>query len=90
VITDRPEQARAAVHRIFGANDSLPSYRRVMEREGVGGVAELALIGDESAVGEQLFRLSEIGVHEFAANIVAAGDDRERTWKFLSREALKR
>ena len=39
----------------------------MMDREGVGGVGDLAIVGDESEVGAQLDRLIEIGVTDFCA-----------------------
>jgi 5,10-methylenetetrahydromethanopterin reductase len=77
---------RARVHKNFGSNDELPSYRKVREREGGRGIADIAVIGDESAVAEELTRFAELGVTEFAANIVArSAEDEDRTWEFLTK-----
>ncbi|WP_370615292.1 LLM class flavin-dependent oxidoreductase [Mumia qirimensis] len=82
-VTDDVDAARAAIHRKLGANDALPSYQRVLEREGADGVAALSLVGDEATVAGQLHRFADAGVTEFAAHVVARGDDDERTWRFL-------
>lgn len=86
-VTDDEDAARAAIHRKLGANDALPSYQKVLEREGAPGIAALSLVGDERSVGEQLDRFADAGVTEFAAHVVAAGSDDDRTWRFLAERA---
>ncbi|MGH1565270.1 LLM class flavin-dependent oxidoreductase [Mumia sp. DW29H23] len=86
-VTDDVEAARAAIHRKLGANDALPSYQRVLAREGADGIAAMSLVGDEEAIAGQLRRLSESGVTELAAHVVARGGDDERTWRFLGEVA---
>ncbi|UMG91295.1 LLM class flavin-dependent oxidoreductase [Nocardioides sp. TF02-7] len=44
-VTDDEPAGRAAIHRKLGANDALPSYQRVLAREGVDGIAALSLVG---------------------------------------------
>src|SRR6185503_17275957 len=51
--------ARAAAATQFQVYGGLPSYRAMLDREGAEGPADVALVGDESAVGEQLDRLAE-------------------------------
>jgi F420-dependent oxidoreductase-like protein len=83
-VTDDPAAARAHIHRRLGANDRLPSYRRVLEREGVTGLADLSVVGTPAEVRARLARLEELGVTDFAAHPLAAGDrDRQRTWELL-------
>lgn len=84
-VTDNVTDTRARVQKNFGSNDDLPSYRKVREREGGRGIADIALIGDESTVMEELARFEALGVTEFAANIVAGPDDEDRTWEFLTK-----
>jgi 5,10-methylenetetrahydromethanopterin reductase len=45
----------------------LPSYRAMLDREGAGGPADVAIVGDESAVGEQLERIADAGATDFLA-----------------------
>jgi 5,10-methylenetetrahydromethanopterin reductase len=88
-ITDDAESARATVHKWFGVNDSLPTYQKVLAREGVGSMAELALIGGEDEVNGRLDEFAASGVTDFAANISAAGPDTDRTWEFLAARAAQ-
>lgn len=74
-VCDDPAGARERAGRAFQVYGALPSYRAMMDREGVEGPAELAIVGDESAVGEQLLRLEEIGVTDFLAALFPVGDD---------------
>jgi len=61
----------ATAFQIYGA---LPSYRAMLDREGADGPADVALVGDEDAVGEQLERLSGLGVTDFLAAAYPVGD----------------
>lgn len=88
-VTDDVEGARAAIHRKFGMHDGLPSYQMVFAREGVSSTAEISLVGNETEVGAALDRFEALGVTEFAAHLVAKGDDRARTWAFLSARAAE-
>lgn len=71
--TAAARQAAASQFEIYG---SLPSYRAMLDREGASGPADVALVGDESAVGEALQRLAESGATDFlAAPFRVPGDD---------------
>lgn len=83
-VTDDEAAARAGIHTKLGAHDGLPSYQRVLRREGVTGVAGVAVVGDEASVDRQLERFAAAGVTEFAAHVVASGPDLDRTWSYLA------
>jgi len=71
--TAAARQAAASQFEIYG---SLPSYRAMLDREGASGPADVALVGDESAVGEALQRLGESGATDFlAVPFRVPGDD---------------
>ena len=59
--------ARASAGRSFQIYGMLPSYRAMLDREGADGPANVAIVGDESAVGEALDRLAEAGATDFLA-----------------------
>ena len=59
--------AREVARRMFKTYASLPSYRAMLDREGAAGPAEVAVIGDEDAIGEQLMRFAELGATDFVA-----------------------
>jgi 5,10-methylenetetrahydromethanopterin reductase len=73
-VTDDAEAARRHAGQAFQIYGSLPSYRSMMDREGVEGPAQLAVVGDEAAVEEQLARLEQIGVTDFLAAMFPVGD----------------
>lgn len=74
-VTEEVAAARETASRAFQIYGALPSYRAMLDREGVDGPANVALVGDEDAVGEQLQRLAEIGVADFVAAPFAVGSD---------------
>src|SRR6185295_1507470 len=49
--------ARVTAAQQFQIYGALPSYRAMLDREGAEGPADVALVGDEAAVGEALHRL---------------------------------
>jgi len=84
-VTDDTAAGRAQVDRLLGANDALPSYQKVLRREGVTGVAELAIVGPPQEVEAQLRAFAEAGATDFAAHVVGPeARDRERTWEVLA------
>jgi F420-dependent oxidoreductase-like protein len=62
----------------------LPSYRAMLDKEGLAGPADLALVGDEKTLDAGLARLRSAGVTDFIASIVPceAGAD-ARTLDYL-------
>jgi 5,10-methylenetetrahydromethanopterin reductase len=90
-VTEDVAAARERAGRAFQMYGSLPSYRAMLDREGVEGPDAIAIVGDEDAVGEQLRRLAAIGVTELLAVPFPVGSDRtgslERTRALLLRVA---
>jgi len=74
---------RAAAGLAFYA--SIPSYRAVLDREGVTSPAEVAIIGDEREVEHAITRLADAGVTHFVANTSSftTAEERARTIGFL-------
>ena len=68
-VTDHPERARARADRLFQHYAVLPSYIAMLEREGVDSPGGIAVVGDESAVEDQLRYLADIGATDFLATI---------------------
>ncbi len=76
--------AREAVAKSFAIYGSLPSYRAMLDREGAGGPADIALLGDEKALRAQVGRLRDAGVTDFDAAVTPVEDGAaERTLEFL-------
>ena len=68
-VTEHTERARARADRLFQHYAVLPSYRAVLEREGVESPGEIAIVGDESAVEDRLRSLADIGATDLLATI---------------------
>lgn len=84
-LVDNIEGARTAVAEQFSIYGSLPSYRKMFDREGVTGAADIAILGDAAFLKETLNRLADIGVTDFMANPVSANEDAvDRTVDFLT------
>jgi F420-dependent oxidoreductase-like protein len=66
VTTDR-EAAAIRAAETFAAYGALPSYRAMLDREGVAGPADIAIIGAAHEIQERIASLADIGVTDFAA-----------------------
>jgi len=66
--------ARELAGRVFKTYASLPAYRAMLDREGAAGPAEVAVVGDADAIGEQLSRLADAGATDFIASPYALGE----------------
>ncbi|HEY5625475.1 MAG TPA: LLM class F420-dependent oxidoreductase [Dehalococcoidia bacterium] len=74
-VTDDPDTARQRVANLFAVYGSLPNYRRMLDIEGVGGPKDLAIVGNEAQVEQQLRDLASAGPTEFvAASFPTDGD----------------
>lgn len=82
-VTDDPDGARERAARAFSIYDTLPSYKAMLEREGVGGPADVAIVGDEATVTAGIERLADIGVTDLAAVEFGSRDTRPRTRDLL-------
>lgn len=69
--------ARDAVARNLTIYGQLPSYRAMLDREGVTGPADLAILGDENLLWATLDRFADLGVSHFNASIM---DVEEGAW----------
>jgi 5,10-methylenetetrahydromethanopterin reductase len=70
---------------VFAIYGTLPSYRAMLDREGVLSPADIPLVGDAGTVEAELRRLAEIGVTDLlAAPFEADTGAMERTIDFLA------
>ena len=76
-VTDDPVGARLQAAEHFGRYGLLPSYRRMLDIEGVESPADIAVVGGEDEVTEQLAVVAEAGATELLASIFPHGDDEE-------------
>jgi 5,10-methylenetetrahydromethanopterin reductase len=70
VVTQNVDVAREKIAKDLAIYGMLPSYRSMLDREGVAGPAELSIVGDEAAVRAEIQRLRDAGVTDFNAAIV--------------------
>src|SRR5689334_8582642 len=69
--------ARASAARNFQVYGMLPSYRAMLDREGAEGPANVAIVGDESAVRGALAELRAAGATDFLAAPFGVEGDRD-------------
>jgi F420-dependent oxidoreductase-like protein len=79
-VTDDLAGARARAAEVFEIYGQLPSYRAMLDLEGVAGPEDLAVVGSEEEVGEQVAALADLGVTDFcAAEFPGSDEERVRT-----------
>ena len=82
-VTDDIDGARARATKVFAVYDSLPSYKAMLDKEGAAGPADVAIVGSEDEVRQQIDALGPIGVTDFVAAEFSRGEDAERTRALL-------
>lgn len=73
-LTDDVDGAREQIGKSLEIYGMLPSYRAMLDREGVSGPAELSIVGDEATLRAAIARLRDVGVTDFNAAVIAFGD----------------
>ena len=69
---------------MFAVYGQLPSYRAMLDREGVQHPGDVAVIGTEEEVSVQLGELEQAGATEFSAlEFGRSSDEFARTREFL-------
>ena len=83
-VTDDPDGARAWVSERFQVAASLPSYRAVLDIEGVDGVADVSIVGDEAAVTTHVQALGDAGATDLIAVPFGSAEQQARTLDLLA------
>lgn len=79
-VTDDPAAVRERAARALVIYGQLPSYRAMLDREGVAGPEDLVIAGGEAEVHDRLAALGGAGVTDLAAvELGADPDERART-----------
>jgi 5,10-methylenetetrahydromethanopterin reductase len=86
-VTADADAAREKATATFGFYNNLPSYRAMLDREGAGGPADVAVVGDEESVAAQLRHLVDIGATDLMLPVFGSAEDRERTINLLGQLA---
>ena len=86
-VTDDTSEARERAARTYNRYGQLTNYRRLLDIEGVEGPSEVAVIGNEAQVEQQLRDFASAGATDFVASILPVSSDRSasavRTMEFL-------
>jgi len=83
-VTDDVPAAREAATKLFEMYGQLPNYRRMLDREGAAGPADVIIAGDEADVERQIRAIADIGATDFVFWAYPVGEDTQasldRTW----------
>ena len=83
-VTDDEPGMRKFVDTVLSQYGTLPSYRAMLDREGVAGPGDAMVCGNEDSVREQLATIKAAGATEFsAAEIGGSSEDYARTRALL-------
>lgn len=74
-LTKDTDAARERIGKMLQIYGMLPSYRAMLDREGVSGPAELAIVGDEKEVRASIQRFRDAGVTDFSAALMSMPDE---------------
>ena len=76
-VTDDRQKARQVANELFHHYGRLPSYRRMLDIEGVESSVDVAVMGNEAEVEDQLRALADAGATDFMAAIFPTDGDEE-------------
>jgi alkanesulfonate monooxygenase SsuD/methylene tetrahydromethanopterin reductase-like flavin-dependent oxidoreductase (luciferase family) len=83
-VTSDPDGARAVADRTFAIYGQLPSYRAMLDREGAEGPAQVAIVGDEESVANQIRAIAEAGATEFSAAPFGSSEEIRNTLALIT------
>jgi F420-dependent oxidoreductase-like protein len=82
-VTDDVDSARSRATRIYERYGQLPSYRAMLDREGAAGPADVAIVGTEMEVQQQLAALERAGATDLCASVFGSAEQKERGYALL-------
>jgi F420-dependent oxidoreductase-like protein len=91
-LTDQPNEVAQLIDEYTAPSMALPPYQRVMTAQGFERVSQLAILGDETALGEGLANLEAAGATDLNPILVSGPPDpgcRDRTRAFLADRARR-
>ena len=83
-VTADPDAARENAAATLTIYNSLPSYRAMLDKEGAGGPADVAIVGDEESVAAQLHNLESLGATDLSLPVFGSSEERSRTMALLA------
>lgn len=86
IVTDEPDEVRKKAVEQMSFYGQIPSYRRILDVEGVEHAADLAIIGDEKTVLAGLQRYYDAGATDVLVSQTGlrSSAERRRTWEVIS------
>ena len=85
VLTNQVDQAKEQISKILKGYGKVPSYRAMLDMENADGPADVASVGDEKTLREEIYKYRDAGVTEFNAYIMHTDKGAtDRTLQFLS------
>jgi F420-dependent oxidoreductase-like protein len=87
-VTDDPAPARGFLGSILADYASLPSYRAMMDIEGVEGLGDLSIVGTEELVRDALGELDQSGATDFTPVPMGGNPDEEARTMSVLGEAM--
>jgi 5,10-methylenetetrahydromethanopterin reductase len=85
-VTGEADAARDQASELWALYGHLPSYRAMLDREGVAGPADVAIVGTESEVRERVRRFAGIGATEFCGAPFGSSEEIKATIGALAEE----
>jgi 5,10-methylenetetrahydromethanopterin reductase len=83
-VTDEPDRVLELIATLLTGYNDLPSYRTMMDREGVEGPAGVSIVGDEATVRAGVRRFADAGTTDFTpVELVTNADEAQRTRALL-------
>ncbi len=82
-VTDDVEGARKRAAQEFAIYGTLPSYRAMLDNEGLEGPEDFAIIGQASEVSDRIRSLESCGVTCFGGSAFGNSDERDATREML-------
>ena len=83
------ERASGRIDEVFSIYPNLPSYRAMLDREGASSASDIALVGSEEQILNELGRLAAAGGTDLLASVVGDPDERAATFELRSRVATQ-
>ncbi|MBB5917599.1 F420-dependent oxidoreductase-like protein [Nocardia transvalensis] len=82
-VTDDPGSIGEALAQRTAPVGSLPSYRELLDRQGLSAARETAALGDEAAVADRLRAYAAAGVTDLLISLIGTPADQARTLALL-------
>ncbi|MGA9277450.1 TIGR03564 family F420-dependent LLM class oxidoreductase [Ilumatobacter sp.] len=82
-VTDDPQPTRDFLGKMLADYANLPSYRAMLDIEGVHGLGELSLVGPEDEVSAGLDAISAAGATDFTAVVIGDANGTDRSLELL-------